>query len=194
MSKMSQEIFDFFNNKETYRKTERLVESFNEFQQELFLQFWNKLYEYIKSNFKLNGWVVEVETYKLENETSYILIRHEKDINYLLFFKIYCKKSDSGYGIECEKESNPLDIEKIYLELQVEKFKNQGWKFGPIKKSWMPLYYPMKSCYFKDSKSFEILLPDQIDESIKQIGDEFINGFDSDLQNYIIKKLNEVVI
>lgn len=194
MSKINQEIFEFFNNKETFKKTERLLDSFNEFQQELFIQFWNKLYDYIKTNLKLKNWVVEHETYRLDYDGSYILIRHEKDNNYFLYFNIYCKSGAAGYGIMYEKESNPLNIEKLYSELQIEKYKVKEWKFGPLKKSWMPLYYELKLCVFKEPKSFERILPDLINETIKQIGDQIIKDFDLDLQNYIIKKLTEVGI
>lgn len=194
MSKMSKEIFEFFNNRETFKKTEKLLESFNEFQQELFIQFWNNLYDYIRSNLKLKNWVVEHETNRLDSEGSYILIRHQNDIKYFLYYNFYCKINAAGYGIKYEKESNPLDIEKLYEELQTEKYREKEWKFGTIKKSWMPLYYNLESYLFKEPKSFEKLLPDQVEDTIKQIGDQFINDFDLDLQNYIIKKLKDAKV
>lgn len=105
-----------------------------------------------------------------------------------MYYEIYCKKSETIYGINYERGSNPLDINKIYKELHIAKFKEEEWKFGPLEKGWMPLYYET-DLNFKNLNVYKKFLIDQIDEAISQIGNQMLRDFTPDIQKFIIQQL-----
>ena len=74
MSKINQEVFDFFSSRDTLKKTERLIETFDEFKQELFSKFWEQLYVYMEKNLKVTNWEVKYEILRIDEDTSSINI------------------------------------------------------------------------------------------------------------------------
>lgn len=191
MNKIQQDLFDFFSNKETYKRTEKLIESFQEFQQDLFVSFWDKLAKHVTEYLNIPEWKVCHETHRINKGTSRIFISHVNDERYLLYFQIYCTKDELIYGLDYEHNSNPLDINSIYNEAHIDKFKEEGWEFGSIEKGWMPLYYDLDAFNFKSNKVFEKFLADQIDITISQISDKIFKDFSEDIQGFIIRKLKD---
>jgi hypothetical protein len=194
MPQMNQQLMDFFSNSETYKKTEKLVESFSEFQQELFTVFWEQLFNHLKQSVNDKDWIVERKTIKLNEGESSITIRHINDANTILSYCILCSKKEACFGVYIEADPNIQNDSLLYNELHNLKIENIDWDKLDYGKSQMPLYKNMNQLNFKNSKVYERFLPNQIDFTVMDISNLVLNGFTEEIKEFIVTKLRNIKI
>lgn len=189
MKKLNEEIFNLLAEPKMFDATIELMSSFEEFKDELFSQFWRKLYENIVRKVKDNDWIVINDGSDL-SDASTISIHYSKDKKTILTYQLYCSLSEFSYGIGFD--DGLVDFELLYKG--TENFKDYGWNLGNPKFRTMPIWYKIKEMNLRDNLTYKKLLSSNVEITIEDIAETFLDDFTADIKKYILIHLKRYKI
>lgn len=186
MAKMNTELFNLLSEPKTFDITIELIEQFDNFRNQLFNSFWNKLMVYLNQSDELSSWKINSS----EGDIMHSEISFFQEENDPVYFYLYYRQNKFGtsaefvYGIGCMKESL-ANVNEIYDEAKI--FKKDGWKIGNLNTGSMPIWYTCESINFSINKNLKEILPINVDSYAKETADMIISDFTDEIKDFIIK-------
>jgi len=182
MAKNKSEIHQLLSEPKMFDASIELLNEFEKFQNELFVEFWNKLIKIFKESKLLSEWKI-VFAPEIDISYSDINILNKNYKEGVVYYHIYFSPSYFIYGISFDESNNKINIDELYNE--AKKFKEYKWRMGNKNSLEMPIYKQIKSIDLKDKKEFKKLLSISIDDTVKDVFNEIMLGFTKDVQNLI---------
>ncbi len=185
--KTNSELFDLLTNPEMFDSTVELLDAFKVFKEDIFENFWKKLFETLRDSESLSDWKIKsniddltIDFSKMEDKDSVIYFQ--------IYYKVTPKNYEFVYGVAIEDEFNRIsNVKEIYED--AKKFKINGWKNA--NSPYMPIYYNLESIDFHTNSTIKKILPNYVDDTVKEIADTILEDFNSEVQSFIITNLKK---
>ena len=85
-----------------------------------------------------------------------------------------------------------VDFELLYKG--TENFKDYGWNLGNPKFRTMPIWYKIKEMNLRDNLTYKKLLSSNVEITIEDIAETFLDDFTADIKKYILIHLKRYKI
>lgn len=186
MKKNNSEIYDLISEPKMFDATIELLAEFENFKNDIFIEFWNKLIQVFEECELLSDWKIVAGS---EKDFSYSTISfiNRKYKQSKIYYHIYFKPTEFIYGIAFDESNIPKKLEDLYIESK--RFKEYQWRMGNKNNFEMPIFKSVKGIDLRDNREFKKLLSVSVDDTVKDIFDEIMSGFTKEVQNLIIYHL-----